>query len=133
MKVKDVTLYICEYCGKRLIRKHAMIKHESNCPKNPKNIPACFNCEHCLKEDISYYIDTDANDPDGYIEVKATCLKCDNTGQLMYPPKAERYAKKHIDQFEDQVRMPQICQHQKAFNSPDALVLFFGANKKEEK
>jgi uncharacterized radical SAM superfamily protein len=43
MKVtENVTVYQCEHCGKKLFRKHAMIKHEELCNNNHKNYKACM-------------------------------------------------------------------------------------------
>lgn len=114
MKVKDVTMYTCDHCGKRLIRKHAMLKHEENCIKNPENIPACYDCNHCTDEDITYCFQTEVDD---FEEVDSKCLKCKLTGQLMYSPKANRIAKKYPEQFEDQVPCPETCKDQKTFDS----------------
>lgn len=36
----NVTVYKCEFCNKKLYRKHAMIKHEDLCIHNTKKIKA---------------------------------------------------------------------------------------------
>lgn len=46
-KIKEI--YICEHCDRRYFRKHACLKHEPVCKKNPENIPACFGCDHLTK------------------------------------------------------------------------------------
>ena len=38
------TLYHCDFCKKKLFRKHAMEKHEKACGANPENKHPCHTC-----------------------------------------------------------------------------------------
>jgi len=45
MKEKQVTVFICEYCGETSKKKEVILNHEYKCTENPKNIkiPDDFN------------------------------------------------------------------------------------------
>mgnify|MGYP003560170479 CR=1 FL=1 len=58
MKVQEnITLYSCDFCKKRMVRKHAMIKHEPSCYSNPENKPACSDCKFLEEIKVEYYYD----------------------------------------------------------------------------
>ena len=44
---KEVTLYICEYCGTKHEDEQWMKMHEEICPLNPKNQP-CATCTNMI-------------------------------------------------------------------------------------
>lgn len=51
MIVETKEVYRCGFCNKFYQRKHACLKHEVRCNKNPENERKCFTCEHlCMKE-----------------------------------------------------------------------------------
>lgn len=120
MEVREnVTLYICDHCGKRLIRKSAMIKHEDNCSQNPKNIPACYSCKFLEQEEIEYYT-YGYNDTEN--SHKSTCLRCTKKNVLMYPPKAKRLALEYPEQFEEQTETPKVCELKKFYGINDSTL-----------
>lgn len=46
MKTKTIEAHFCDHCNKLYQRKHAAIKHEERCYKNPVNHRPCFECKH---------------------------------------------------------------------------------------
>ena len=55
MKIlENITLYKCEYCGKKYQLKHFCELHEKRCPSNPDNYMACINCENAVKKEMIF-------------------------------------------------------------------------------
>jgi len=50
MKSEFKEIYKCDHCNKLYQRKHACIKHEIACHKNPENHRVCFGCMHLCKK-----------------------------------------------------------------------------------
>lgn len=89
MKIEIREIYKCEYCNKLYQRKHAAIKHEKRCNKNPTNDRPCFDCSHLTSKDAEVYIGIDdycTHDP--IYEVR-TLLFCKNKSMFLYPPKSD--------------------------------------------
>lgn len=55
MKVREATIYQCEFCGKVYLSKAWAEKHEYACYKNPKNNTLCFSCEHLIHNQDEIY------------------------------------------------------------------------------
>lgn len=47
MKVKQMTVYVCDFCKKKRYRKNAMEKHEKHCTMNPNR-----ECRMCGEMDL---------------------------------------------------------------------------------
>jgi len=45
MKELRATIYECEFCRKYYKMKHAAVRHEKYCSKNPANQHACWGCK----------------------------------------------------------------------------------------
>jgi len=84
--MKEISGYLCGFCGKFYIRKHNCEHHETRCKRNPENFRACFGCTHCQKIYQSVSFDT----PFGQQEEKRGVLYCKAKGLFVYPPKVER-------------------------------------------
>ena len=109
MLTLDTTIYKCEFCKKYLIKKHAAIKHEFNCYKNPKNHSACVGCIFINVEPITYL-----GGHDYYGErtdIKGNQFKCEKLNKTMYPFVLVKkgVVEKHPEQFEGQEQMPSNC------------------------
>lgn len=65
MKESIKTVYKCDHCSKNYLVKHACVKHEKYCGKNPENHHACLSCKHLV-------VDRVQND-DGFNEKTFTC------------------------------------------------------------
>jgi hypothetical protein len=81
--MKEVKAFKCEFCGKKLERKHAMLWHEKHCGKNPANH---FDCQWC-KELKEVTIEVDLGD-DYYNEPiikKCKSFECKRLGLKLYP------------------------------------------------
>lgn len=108
MKVlENVTLYVCEYCKKRLILKHAMEKHEFNCSANPKNTTICSMC--CFLEVGETTVQSDY-----YGEMqkqKQKTFHCKKLNKNMYPFKVvkKRLLERFPESFAGKEQMPQDC------------------------
>jgi|ERR1044072_2730758 hypothetical protein len=113
MRVKqNVTLYYCDHCKKKLIRKGAMEHHEKYCPANPANRRACEGCEH-LEEttvDLEYGDDYYTNEP---VIKQAKAFRCTKLDKMLYPIKAEqrRLPERFPWTFQNQEPMPKICEY----------------------
>ena len=58
--IENITLYKCDFCGKELKRKYAMINHELKCNNNPINNRPCLSgCKHLDTRDINWDIGKD--------------------------------------------------------------------------
>lgn len=53
--VSNVTLYFCDGCNKRYVKKFACEAHEKTCSRVVGNRPQCIGCEHFTKEKAVYY------------------------------------------------------------------------------
>ena len=117
MQAKDVTVFICDHCNKKLFRKHAMVNHEETCIKNPKNSKACFEgCVHLRTEEVEVHI---GYDYDGDTQTKNSgCFNCVKLKKLMYSFRAEQLGlpEKYPHDFVDQEKMPHECRHFTAYD-----------------
>lgn len=110
MKTRDnITLYVCEFCNKYLVRKNAMATHELHCTKNPENFSACSGCVF-LKEGKES-IDSGGDEP--YLVTTYRTFFCNKLNTGVYPNKAVKKGliEKYPEQFESQIRMPTHCDH----------------------
>ncbi len=114
MKSKICTIYSCDFCKKRLIRKQAMEKHEEFCFMNPVNTPACQGCEFIkeIKKEIYYYTGR------GEETRTAKAFHCIKLDKELYPISAARRGlpEKYPETFEEAELMPSKCEHSTAFN-----------------
>ncbi|MDP9954710.1 hypothetical protein J2X97_000347 [Epilithonimonas hungarica] len=126
MKVKEnITVYQCEYCQKKLFLKHAMIKHEDLCFKNPKNNKPCYSCIFCHKEEIRVDFD-DPYNPDGYTTKKVEASKCVKLDIIMFPWSIERKRlHEKYETYSEQEPMPRECEHHKYEGSESDFELLF--------
>ena len=110
MKVQEnITLYSCDFCKKRMVRKHAMIKHEPSCYSNPENKPACSDCKFLEEIKVEYYYDFGM----GKSRAEVKGFKCNKLEQIMYPFKVVKKGllEKYPETFEGQIQMPKECEH----------------------
>lgn len=110
MKIlENITLYKCDFCPKRLIRKHAMEYHEHNCSSNPKNQSACSGCAFIVEERKDIYY----SDPYGEGSFISKTFKCEKLNKKMYPFKAVKMGlvDKYPETFEGEEQMPNECKH----------------------
>jgi len=86
--IENVTIYKCDFCKKELKRKHAMVKHEVICSKNPLNIRPCMNCAHLITKGIKVNtgMSNDYTD-DIYIDFNAPF--CEKFAKFLILPKLE--------------------------------------------
>jgi len=83
--MKQITAFKCDFCGKKLERKHAMVYHELICSKNPENKRACFGCKFLgMKEDVVFI-----DQYNGTGERIVFALFCKKKDIYVYPPKVE--------------------------------------------
>jgi hypothetical protein len=105
-----VTVYQCQYCKRKMFRKHAMEHHEKYCYANPVNWKACSNCVHL--EETTIEVNRYSYHEHNYISKRKT-FRCKKLNQLMYPTIVERrgYLTKFPETFENQIAMPRECEH----------------------
>lgn len=109
--LENVTLYICSFCKKRLIKEHAMVRHEEFCTFNPNNHPACSGCVHLEEPTKSF---GDGYDNDGGLRTREIrTFYCSKLKKALYPMKVVKKGllKKYPDTFKDQELMPIVCEH----------------------
>lgn len=110
MKVKEnITLYVCEFCNKKLERKHAMEKHEKWCSKNPANETACSMCQFLKEEPTTI----DVGSEDYPIVIRCASFLCTKMNIGVYPHKVVRkgHLEKYPEQYDGQILMPKDCEH----------------------
>jgi len=100
--IENVTVFQCEFCGKKQYRKNDMSLHEKWCKKNPKNDHKCFqHCVHLIKSREE--IDCDREWP----STRCT-FQCNVTKKFLYSSIAER--RKIVPLLDKSVeRMPLEC------------------------
>lgn len=108
MKESIKKVFQCDFCDKRLLRKNAMVNHEHRCSRNPINKDACAGCAFCQIIEKTLYIDHPYN---GCHEREVRSFKCTKLDQLMYPHKAIPVYENYPDSFDDEVLMPNECEH----------------------
>ena len=87
--IENVTLYKCDFCGKKMQRKHAMIEHEKKCSHNPLNKRKCLEfCENLVRVEIFVEPSVQTYTQSDEL-VKSSCFKCKAKNIFMYSPKIE--------------------------------------------
>lgn len=107
---ENITLYKCDFCKKKLQRKHAMIKHEKHCTRNPKNRSACSGCVFMKEGETQvYYPNNSGEFGETYIRCKT--FHCEKFKKDLYPYKVVRKGllEKYPESFEGMEQMPSIC------------------------
>jgi len=109
---ENITLYICSFCHKKLIRKHAMIWHENFCSMNPKNQPICLwsggKCKHLEIKDHLYKLKRPNEDGDYSFTNKYFC-KCEQKHIHTYLAEKKGLLKKYPELFIESELMPSRC------------------------
>jgi hypothetical protein len=101
IEIKNVSIFKCEFCGKKSFRKCDTTRHEKFCRKNPINNHLCFNeCRNLVRSEEEYA---------GYDYIgKKSVFTCGLSGQRMFSYIAERKRLPVVNE-KDAVRMPLIC------------------------
>ena len=110
MKIKEnITVFVCDHCGKKMFRRHAMEKHEIYCGQNPENDRACSYCDYMERREIKYYYDG----YDGEHSGKSNGFYCIKIEKYIYPPFIEGSPVfyNHPEQFEDQIPFKKECEN----------------------
>ena len=111
MKEKQVTLYICDYCGKKYQRKHYAEIHEKRCNKNPDNYRPCFDCENLKKRETEVSFCSYS----GEVNAVYKLFYCSKREVFIYPPSAG-FKKNSIDIGDlDNIAMPTKCEYLSEF------------------
>lgn len=106
---KNVTIYQCDFCKKKLYRKHAMVKHEDLCNNNPKNFKACMDCKYLEK--IQMDVSWQNGNPESEDIKQVDVFNCTKLDKLMFPFSIERKGlHKKYDTYSDQEPMPVNCE-----------------------
>ncbi|AIM37395.1 hypothetical protein KO02_12355 [Sphingobacterium sp. ML3W] len=128
---ENVTVYHCDFCKKKLFRKHAMLKHEEGCEQNPKNKIACFSgCRHLEHIEIEFDVFSHHAYEDGEPILhsrKSSCFKCMTKNTLMYTFAAEKrdLPSKYLEDFENQEPMPKIKCNLHEYHKSNFMEEFF--------
>lgn len=109
---ENITVYQCDFCKKKLFRKHAMLSHENWCNQNPKNWRACEGCKFIEEIKIDYFIPY-LNGDDGCKTLSTSGFKCNKLDKILYSFKAEKkkLPERYPETFENQEPMPNSCKH----------------------
>lgn len=101
--MKERQGYECDHCGKFYKVKHACVKHEPNCRKNPVNKRACIGCRFLTKEKRTIYWDAfNGTELSRVVEV----LTCKKKGVDVYPFWIDN---PYDDGENENIPMPKIC------------------------
>jgi len=108
MKVKQATIYKCDYCSKWYQIKRFCERHEKLCKGNPDNDRPCYSCRHLIKEigcvcDERGCLNCKIENYGGSLEF----LFCEKKDIFLYPPQCE--IKGNIVQCIDNYPMPKEC------------------------
>lgn len=117
--IENVTIYKCDFCPKELKRKHAMVRHEKYCFRNPINDRPCFSCEFLeYKQGESFEVHFVAGgDFDTRFEKGPNYWFCTKLNKKVYSIEAEKrnLIVKYPETFEDQKPMPKKCKYKHEF------------------
>jgi hypothetical protein len=119
MKIKEnVTLYICDHCGKKYQVKNAAIIHEQFCFRNPVNTHKCFeHCDHLIKGKEIFAFDD--HPMGGEFSVSRTSFQCGISGKYMYSFIAEKRnivpVYNDVEESREYERMPLQCDDYKVY------------------
>ena len=110
---RQVTVYKCPFCPKKMFVHAPMVKHIKFCINNPAglNRALCQNCKHCVKG--SEEIDIGDNYFTGEPIIKpVTTYTCSVKDIGLYPPIALRkgLVDRYSWQFQNKELMPIRCQ-----------------------
>jgi hypothetical protein len=118
MKQAIKPVYYCDFCKKKGLSKHAMVKHEKFCSGNPENNVACQGCVNLEETVVAYGYSYDTLGegygviPDGgYQERKTTGFRCKKLNKDFYPLKCVRkgLVDKYPETFEGKELFPKEC------------------------
>jgi len=114
MTSKNIIIYKCDFCKKKLQVKHAMDKHEKFCHHNPVNYRPCNECkflESCRGEDEERHYVAGGEFETMHIQ-HPNFYRCTKFDKKVYSITAERknLLEKHPETFEDQEPMPKHCE-----------------------
>lgn len=114
MKIKEnVTLYICEHCGKKYFLKYWCEKHEDKCSSNPKNFTDCSFCKFLEQRDMQFieFVSTPYGEHEE--ERSITAFWCDFKKHWVYPRHIVNNPidSSNIDYEIDNEPMPNKCDH----------------------
>ena len=84
MKELITKVYKCDHCNKLSLSKGGMIRHETVCKKNPKNMCYCWDCKYRKEEEI-----TIGKYPDQFLY---NMNKCEMYNKILIPISLVRYA-----------------------------------------
>lgn len=117
--IQNVTLYKCEYCGKKQHRAHTMRRHEKWCHRNPANRHACFGCVFLEVHTTEIY-----ENGSGFPPKQGKAFYCNTLGDDLFTYKAEKMGLtgKYPEDFADKIRMPLVCKYRieaLGYNQPD--------------
>jgi len=109
--IKDITMYICNHCNKKYLRKQACIKHEARCNKNPVNKRPCLeSCKHLGQKNVSH--------EEGFSIASATTFYCKLSKKTMYHPICEyKPSLSEFVELTEQEPMPKKCSDYKENNN----------------
>lgn len=110
MKVtENVTVYKCDFCKKKLFRKHAMVLHEKWCTYNHANHMKCMGCKNLEVGKFEWSNEHGAHTTSDLLT--SSNFKCKVTGKEMFPIKAlkKNLPTKYPHDFENKVVMPKEC------------------------
>jgi len=102
---ENITLYVCEHCNKRLLRKSAMEAHETKCNSNPINFRACSDCKFLEEIESGYWWDG----YDGEHFTKTKGFKCNKLNIELYPRKADSEKDRYPESFENKEPFKKVC------------------------
>ena len=121
---ENVTVYGCDFCKKKLFRKHAMERHEKYCLGKPENQPACSGCVFLKETTVDISTGSDYHGEEGYRAVKA--FECTKLEKLLYPIKVlqKGLVERYPETFQDQELMPNKCEHTKFYLTDIEIIPF---------
>lgn len=113
MKESIKKVFQCDHCKRNMFVKHACIKHEDNCSKNPKNFHACGGCAYLQETEVEYWVKQNYNYESGGYSNTVRGFKCTKLDKELYPFKATKKGlpDKYPGTFEGKEQMPNECEH----------------------
>lgn len=117
MNVKEnVTVYQCDFCKKKLFRKHSMYLHEKRCWNNPENNRACLNCTNLEKVPYQLYDYHPYNGAE--FSTKVNIFKCSVKGIFMHTPMNEHKQNAFQLGEDENHPMPKECDQHATIYTP---------------
>lgn len=108
MKTLIKKVYYCDFCKKKGLSHHSMVRHELICSQNPENNRPCYTCGNCKMQNI--LVEINIGDERGETVIRAKSIFfCRAKSTCIYPPQIEIKGRYYKPVRYENIPMPKTC------------------------